>query len=81
MAGTYPASGLGALTALNTIFHSADDARWAGRQLPSLAVRRSGTHPADDPAADAGAGAVATARDSAFIRRVNIIRLSSVAFA
>ena len=35
----------------------------------------SAAHSADDPAADAGAGAVATARDSTSSRRVNIIRL------
>jgi hypothetical protein len=34
-----------------------------------------------DQAADAGAGAVATARDSTLIRRLNTIRLSSVALA
>jgi len=41
----------------------------------------SAAHSADDPAAHAGAGAVATARDSTSSRRVNIIRFSSVAFA
>ena len=45
------------------------------------AIKRRPAHPADNPAADAGAGAVVTARNSTSSRRVNIIRLSSVAFA